>query len=215
MSIFQAVLFDLDGTLVDSEPRSRAAWAKLFHTHSVPCDAALLATFSGRRGHDVMAEHAHAFPAARSIDSLLEEAFGYYFGPDMPSIVAVPGAIELVSRLRETHVPMGIVSSGLRDHVQSILEGIGIAHHFDVLVTSDDVQHGKPSPEGYLKACAKLRIDPTRALAFEDAPAGIAAAKAAGMTCVALTTTQRLQALEHADAVVTDFTQIPWPLALP
>jgi sugar-phosphatase len=94
------------------------------------------------------------------------------------------------------------------------LDEIGMGRQFDVMITSDDVEQGKPSPEGYLKGCAELGIDPVHVFAFEDAPAGIAAARSAVMTCVALTTTHHRAALEQAHAVVADFTQLSWPLTV-
>ncbi|GLF97750.1 HAD family hydrolase [Streptomyces yaizuensis] len=211
---FKAALFDLDGTLVATEHRSRAAWTKLFTTHGLPCDDALLATFVGRRGQEAIADHAHRFPGF-TVDQLFEEAVGYLNGPDIPPPLPVPGARELVHALADRGVPIAVVTSGLRAHAEALLETIDAGDRFVTLITAEDVVNGKPHPEGYLAGCLALGVEPQLAVAFEDAPSGVSAAKAAGLACVALTTTVPAAALAHADAVVPDLAGISWPQVIP
>ncbi|MEV8063872.1 HAD hydrolase-like protein [Streptomyces antimycoticus] len=87
----EAVLFDLDGTLVATEHRSRSAWTRLFRAHGLPVDDELLATFVGRRGRDTLAAHLHRFHGG-TVDELFAEVIGYQNGPDSPPPYAVPGA---------------------------------------------------------------------------------------------------------------------------
>ncbi|MBO3677510.1 HAD family phosphatase [Streptomyces sp. NEAU-YJ-81] len=206
----QAALFDLDGTLVATEHRSRAAWTRLFEAHGLPVDEALLAGFVGRRGDEALAEHVHRFPG-RTVQELFNEALGYLNGPDSPPAYAVPGAEALVRRLRADGVPIAVVTSGLRKHAVELLQLVGGADLFAAMISAEDVRQGKPHPEGYRSGCAALEVDPNRAVAFEDAPAGIAAAKAAGLTCVGITTTHPAAALRAADTVVSDLTEVDWP----
>lgn len=205
-----AALFDLDGTLIATEHRSRAAWTRLFHVHGLEADDALLATFVGRRGQEALADHVHRFPGSTVAD-LFDEAVGYLNGPDIPPPHPVPGAAELVRRLHDAGVPMAVVTSGLREHAGALLDHIGGADLFTTMVTAEDVARGKPHPEGFLAGCAALGVTPDRAVAFEDAPAGVAAAKSAGLACVALTTTHDAEALKAADLVVPDLSDIAWP----
>lgn len=204
-----AALFDLDGTLVATEHRSRAAWTRLFTTHGLPCDDALLATFVGRRGQESLAEHVHLLPG-HSVDELFDEACGYLDGPDSPPPYPVPGAAELIARLHADGVPIAVVTSGLREHATALLELVGGAGLFKALITAEDVAVGKPYPEGYLAGLAALGVEPAYAVAFEDAPAGIAAAKAAGLRCIGITTTHDAEALDAADRAVADLTGINW-----
>ncbi|KAA2267052.1 HAD family phosphatase [Solihabitans fulvus] len=204
----EAALFDLDGTLVDTEPRSQAAWGRLFRTHGVPHDERLLASFAGRPGREVLAAHHDQFGDEHSVDDLLTEAMSYATLPAAP----VAGAVELVRRLHEQRVPVGVVTSGTRDYAHGELAVIGLLPLFAVVVTAEDVVRGKPDPEGYLAGCRALGVPPGRVVAFEDAPAGVAAAKSAGLHCVALTTTQPADALSSADRVVADLTAVRWPL---
>ncbi|MGW2330316.1 HAD family hydrolase [Streptomyces sp. NPDC001700] len=208
-----AALFDLDGTLVATEHRSRAAWTRLFRAHGLPVDDALLATFVGRRGKEALADHVHRFPGG-TVDELFEEAVGYQTGPDSPPPYAVPGAEALVKSLHAEGVPMAVVTSGLRDHAGELLELVGGAGLFAAFITAEDVSRGKPDPEGFTAGCAALGVAPADAIAFEDAPAGIAAARAAGLRCVAVTTTHPAAALDGADLVLPDLTGVAWP-ALP
>ncbi|MEU5877353.1 HAD family phosphatase [Spirillospora sp. NPDC047279] len=203
----RAAVFDLDGTLIDTEPRNREMWARMFDANGVPYDEALIASFAGRRGREVLAELAHLFPG-RTVEDLFHEVVSYETGPDMPPVQEVPGAVVLVRSLHAAGVPLAVVTSGVRVYAEGLLDGLGIKHLLDVLVTADDVANGKPDPEGFLAACDALGVEPAHALGFEDAPAGVAAVKAAGMTCVGITTTQPAAALAAADRVVSDMTEV-------
>ncbi|MBB1242900.1 HAD family phosphatase [Streptomyces durbertensis] len=205
----KAALFDLDGTLVATEHRSRAAWTRLFTAHGLPCDDATLATFVGRRGQEALADHVHRFPGS-TVEELFEEACGYLMGPDIPPPFAVPGAAELLADLSARGVPLAVVTSGLRAHATELLDHVGGAGLFQVLVTAEDVSAGKPDPQGYLAACDALGVHPADGLAFEDAPAGVRAATTAGLRCVALTTTHPEADLAHADLVLPDLTTLRW-----
>ncbi|MDJ1136102.1 HAD family hydrolase [Streptomyces iconiensis] len=210
---YGAALFDLDGTLVDTEPRSRSAWVKLFAAHGVPVEAATLAAFAGRPGKEAIAEHAADFPGCTA-EELYAEAKGYSEHPDLPPVAPVPGAVALLHRLREASVPLAVVTSGTRDYAHGELSTLGVLGLFDTVITADDVTRGKPHPEGYLAACAALGTEPERAVVFEDAPAGIEAAKSAGAYCVAVTVTQPAATLTAAgaDLVVPDLTSVHWPV---
>jgi HAD superfamily hydrolase (TIGR01509 family) len=206
----RAAVFDLDGTLVDTEPGNRARWTRLFDTHSAPYDDALIASFAGRRGREVLAELAHLFPG-RSVEELFREVVSYELGPDVLAAVPVPGAVALVRSVSAHGVPIGVVTSGGRRYAEGQLTRLGIRELIAVLVTAEDVAEGKPSPEGFLAACVGLGVEPGTAVAFEDAPAGVAAAKAAGMPTVGVATTQSRAALAAADLVVGDLTEVTWP----
>ncbi|MCB5906575.1 HAD family hydrolase [Streptomyces pinistramenti] len=207
-----AVLFDLDGTLIDTEPRSREAWARLFRCHGVPHDDAVLRAFAGRPAKEAVAEHLASFPG-HTVEELCAEAMAYTALPDMPAVAPVSGARELLLRLRRHGVALGVVTSGPRGYAEGELAAMGALPLLDVLITADDVTRGKPDPEGYLAACSALRAAPGQAVVFEDAPAGILAAKRAGAFCVGLTTTQPANALAGADLVLPDLADVPWPIA--
>lgn len=207
-----AALFDLDGTLIDSEARGRAAWTRLFVRHGVPHDAALIASFAGRPGREVIAEHLHAF-TGRGLEEVYTEAVSYLDLPDLPEVVAVPGSVELLKRLHAKRIPVGVVTSGTRGYALAELRSLGVLPLLDVVITADDVTRGKPDPEGYLAGCRAVGVAPERTVVFEDAAAGVAAAKAAGTFCVAITTTQPASLLAAADLVLPDLSTVDWPVS--
>lgn len=210
-AVGKVALFDLDGTLVDTEPRSRAAWAMLFAAHGVPVEPHTLDAFAGRPGKEAIGAHLAAFPG-RTAKGLYTEALAYSARPDMPHARPVPGAVDLLTRLRAAGVPMAVVTSGTKEYAHKELAALGVLDLLDALVTADDVERGKPDPEGCLLACTLLGTRPEHAVVFEDAPAGVTAARKAGAFCVAVTVTQPATALADADRVIPDLTGVTWPI---
>lgn len=181
-----ALLVDLDGTLVDSEPLQRAGYRAFFTARGWATPD--LAMFTGRRAEDVfLAEpgpwHGHDPAAlAAEVRALVPR--------DVPP-TAVPGAREAVLAAVAAGVPVAIVTSAGPDWVALAGAGLGVLDRVDLVVTADDVVNGKPHPAGFTLACDRLGISPGSALAVEDSPAGIRAAVAAGVGHVVGVTTSR------------------------
>lgn len=205
-----AVVFDLDGTLVLSEGRNRITWSAFFARYGVDADADLLARVTGRRGRDSIAELGHLFPG-RTIDQLSAEINEVEAELDLPPIEAVPGAAALIRRIADASTPLAVVTSAVRPYTEAALARLDVPGLFRVIVTAEDVRAGKPDPEGYLLACTRLGVDPAHAVGFEDSLAGVAAVKAAGMRCIAVTTTHPASELSAADVVVADLNDVDWP----
>jgi beta-phosphoglucomutase-like phosphatase (HAD superfamily) len=205
-----AAVFDLDGTLVLSEHRNRVAWTAFFGGYGITVDEKLLTQVSGRRGRDSLAELTHLFPG-RAVDDLMEEVWEVARRTDLPPIDPAPGAVDLVRRVAAYGTPLALVTSARRRYAERLLGDLDIRDLFTEVVTAEDVEVGKPAPDGYLRACRRLGVDPPEAVAFEDTPAGVAAVKAAGMRCVAVTTSQPVLALAEADLVVGSLSEVPWP----
>ena len=209
----RAAVFDLDGTIADSEPRSRLALRRMFEHYGVPHDDELLARFVGRRGPEVFAELGHLFPG-RDPAHLSAEVGARFSTPGLPPIAALPGAVELASEIHQLGDPLALVTSATRDHAVPTLERLGLLGLFTVIVAGGDVAAGKPDPEGYRRASDELGVPPSRCVVFEDSPAGLAAARAAGMYCVAVATTHPRSELGAADRIVSDLTEITWPVVV-
>jgi sugar-phosphatase len=207
----EAVLFDLDGTLVDTEPRNHAVWALLLARHGVPAHGPAPADFSGRTAREAIAAHLEWFPG-RSVDGLLAEVLASVREPGLPVPAPMPGAVRLVRRLAAAAVPLGVVTSATRELAESELAAAGIIEYFDVLVTAEDVRRGKPDPEGYRAACAVLGVRPERVVVFEDSPVGLAAARLAGAYCVRVLTGTDPAAPAAADQTVRTLAEVRWPL---
>ncbi|WP_169982845.1 MULTISPECIES: HAD family phosphatase [unclassified Microbispora] len=204
----EAALFDLDGTLINTEIRSLALWRMLLDNHGIFYDETLLRRVMGRRGVDVVPE---VLPGTDP-EVVMEEIRSYYDHPDLPGIVPVPGAAELVSRVAEQGAPLALVTSAQRWWAVERLTDIGVVEVVRTIVSAEDVSVGKPDPSGYLLAADLLQVDAAKCVVFEDSLAGIAAARAAGMTCVAVATTHHPDELSHADLVIPDMSGIDWPL---
>jgi sugar-phosphatase len=172
-----ALLLDLDGTLVDSEPLHRRGYESFFaHKGWERPD---LAVFTGRRAVDVFATEPGPW-AGLDPEAVLAEVLEHV--PD-EAAPAVPGARELIVAARSGGTPVAIVTSAGPDWVQrSLVESLGLEPDgVDLVVTARDVEDGKPHPAGFALACRRLEADPASALAAEDSPAGVRAALGAGV----------------------------------
>jgi HAD superfamily hydrolase (TIGR01509 family) len=208
---FRAAVFDLDGTLVDSEPRGNEAWRQVFTMLGMPPDEALIRAFVGRRGIDVrglLMERLPEHDPAR----LMAAASAQFHAPGQPPIEPLLGAVELVSAIRGQGVPLGLVTSAGRRYAELRLVQLGVRDAFSVVVAAEDVAVGKPDPQGYRAACDSLGVAAAHCVAFEDSPAGVAAVKGAGLYCVAVTTTHQAAELAAADRIVPDLSAVSWPL---
>ncbi|WP_208113170.1 HAD family hydrolase [Actinorugispora endophytica] len=206
----RAALFDLDGTLINSEPRSVAVWSKLLSARGVPHDGTLLRAFMGRRGPDVLAERPDLFPGV-SFDQLVAEMRVHMMDPDIPPVEQLPESVAFLHRLHARGVPFALVTSAGRDWAEIALDQLGVLGMFAGLVTAGDVTVGKPDPEGYLSGAGILGHDPEHIVVFEDTPAGVRAGKSAGMRVVGITTTHPADELTRADLVVDHLTEVDWP----
>jgi len=186
------VLFDLDGVLVDSEAVNTRHWRRWAVARGVDVDA-VLAVMQGRRTVDVIRLMAPHLPPEEEAARLASAA-----SFDVEGLVAMEGAGALLQSLPGSC--WAVVTSGVRDTALTRLRHAGLPVPA-ILITADDVAQGKPHPEPYLRAAALLGVPPARCVVIEDAPAGLDAARAAGMPVVGVATTHRRDALVHAEAV--------------
>ena len=191
-----ALLLDLDGTLVDSEPLHRRGYELFFAAKG--WDVPDLGMFTGRRALDVFANEPGPW-AGSDPQAVLDEVLAHV--PDEDP-APVRGARELILMARSTRVPLAIVTSAGPPWVELSLSSLGLGlDHVDLVVTALDVVAGKPDPEGFALACERLGVDASAAVAAEDSPAGVRAARAAGVRRVmGIATTHRSDVLLAAGA---------------
>ena len=196
-----AVIFDFNGTLSDDEPVLCEIFMRLFAEHGRPMsaqeyfdhlaglsDPEIVTTWLGEDHPDVRAvigERETRYRAAAADGSTIHEH------------------VREAVRFAAEHVPLAICSGAARVEIEPVVEAAGIADCFRAVVTSNDVVHGKPDPEGYEKTLALLEVDPAEAVVFEDTEAGIASARAAGVGRVlAMRTTLEPHRLAAADELI-------------
>lgn len=188
-----AILFDLDGVLVDSTGSVEKHWRIWARARGID-ENKVVAIAHGVRAIEVIRAVAPHLDAAEEL-RLLEAAES----GDHAGFAAMPGAIDLVQSVPRGR--WGVVTSGSRSLAADRLRSVGVPDP-PVMVTADDVTNGKPHPEPYLKAAGRLDVLPSECLVIEDAPAGIRAALAGGMKVVALASTYDASRLTDANVVV-------------
>jgi sugar-phosphatase len=194
-----AILFDLDGVLVDSTRSVERQWRIWAREMGIEGDK-VTTVAHGVRAVEVIrtvAPHLDAEAEVRKLESREAE--------DLDGVSAMPGAIELVRAVPEGR--WGVVTSGTRHLATKRLRLFGIPIP-KVMVTADDVAKGKPDPAPYLRGAELLGVNPAECLVIEDAPAGIKSAHAGGMKVIGLTSTYPAAALSEADAVVKKLSQL-------
>jgi len=206
---FAAVLFDLDGTLLDSEPAYYLSDRAFLAEYGIAYDEELNATFTGRGAHAMMREFELKHPDspinALPLDErvrLKDEAYARY----APSRVKPFPAVEAFAReLSRRGVRLAIASGSSPDVIASMLDANGLGELFAVRVSSAEVPRGKPEPDVFLEAAGRLGVEPASCLVLEDSRYGVAAAESAGMACVALPApgTPAIEDFGYADIVVT------------
>ena len=189
-----AYLIDLDGVLVDSLGAAIRSWTWWASLHAL--DPGPFIRAHGRPSREAIAELAPALDADAEAARVEEREIAD------TDVVALPGATAMLAAAR----PVAIVTSGGRRLAEARLRAAGLERP-EVLVSADSISRGKPDPEPYLYAAQRLEIPPSRCTVFEDAPAGVAAGKAAGMCVVALTTTVGAKELAAADHIVGDLAE--------
>lgn len=180
-----AVIFDCDGTLVDSEPLARTAWRRALAPYGYAVTDADLDASVGLpypRVHAYFAERVRLPAAATFWPAMAGELYRLIDS----ELVTFPDAVAAADELRRRGVPVAVASSSPRERLERTLTRAGLLDAFDVTVAGDEVEHGKPEPDMFLAAAERLGHDPARCVVIEDSPPGIAAGRAAGMTTLAV-----------------------------
>lgn len=187
--MIKAVIYDLDDTMVNSDPLHARAWEELLKDYGYKfrdLPEHMRSGFIGMRVIDIVKEIADYLKLDTSPDYLYRKRIDVFLLIVENELQLMPGLLESLELLKKNNYKIAVASSGAKKYIELVLNKFSIKHYFDVVITGDDVTVGKPNPETYLVASEKLKVTPSQCLVLEDATKGIQSAKAAGCNCIAI-----------------------------
>jgi beta-phosphoglucomutase family hydrolase len=202
------VIFDMDGVLADTEPIHFESWVKLGKEIGVEFTKELFEQTLGQQSPTITRRLVGGGIDQNLIEKWADLKEQYYRDMVQNKLQPLPGAVELIKRLKSKGFKLAVGSSAPPENVELLLNSLKIKKYFDVIITAEDVEKGKPEPDVFLKASNILKIKPKNCVVIEDAPVGIEAAKRAGMKSIALTTTHDKEELQAAQMIMKDLSNI-------
>jgi HAD superfamily hydrolase (TIGR01509 family) len=207
--MLRALLFDMNGVVVDDMPFHERAWMTLAARHGRTLTTEeFRRQMSGRRSRDNVV---HVFGGALSkaqLDAYQVEKESAYRERYRPYLAPVAGLVPLLQAARAAGWRIALATSAPKENIDFVLDGLDLRRRFDAIVGEADVIRTKPDPEIYLTAAARIEADPAECIVFEDSLAGIASGQAAHMPVVGVTTTHTAEELRHCALVVHDFSKL-------
>ncbi len=206
----KAVIFDMDGVLVDSQPYHYRADVESMARYGILKDEKFYEAFAGTVTSDRMRTLKNMFGLEASVEEMTElrEQMILDIIAD-EDIKAVRGIPELLRNIKAMGLKTAVASSSSYDLIELVLKKTGIAEYFDLLTSGIDVKRGKPAPDVFLLAAERLGVEPEECLVVEDSENGVKAAKAAGMKALGyINPTSGSQCLEQADTITDDFNKV-------
>lgn len=180
-----AIIFDMDGLMLDTETLAREAWFNTMRFFGIELTDAVYLQVLGTTGARTRQIFQEAYGEAIPIDAMYAHKQTYIDDAIAQGRISTkPGLSALLDHLDAHHIPRAIGSSTVRELVLRKLEAAGVRNRFDVIVGGDEVQHGKPAPDIFLRCAALLGMPPAQCLVLEDSDNGARAAHAAGMRCI-------------------------------
>ncbi len=204
----RAVIWDMDGVIADTAQQHFLSWQAAFQKRGTKFTEDDFLHHFGQRNDTIIHSIKGAGVAPAEIEAIAEDKEDYFRRNIVNNLKPFPGVIRLLKILKANDLLAAVGSSAPRENICLILDQLKIADYFQAVVYGQEVLHGKPSPDVFLLAAQKLGAVPSNCIVVEDAVAGVAAAKSAGMRCIAVTNTHPALKLSQADLVVESLEEV-------
>ena len=204
----KAVIFDMDGVIIDSQPLYYEFDMNMLKQFGIPATIETPIPYSGLTSVDRMTKYKKDFGLGVSVEELIKMSVDsmrdVFLTRDLKPIEGIP---ELLSYLKNAGLRLGVASSTSHELIEIILRRLDVLHYFEKIVSGEDVKKGKPAPDVYLRAAEAFGLSPSECVAIEDSVMGMRSAKAAGFTCIGYRNSYT-QDFSCADYIVDDFAAI-------
>jgi len=204
----KAVIWDMDGVIADTAPYHFRAWQEVFQKRGVDFTEDDFRRKFGQRNDAIIRNTLGEDISQSEIDVIASDKEKNFRQRVRQNIKPLPGAIKLITSLKQHGFSMALASSAPMENIQLVTRGLGIESSFQAIVSGREVNEGKPSPQGFLLAAQKLGVEPKNCIVIEDAVAGVTAAKRAGMRCLAVANTHPRISLTEADLIVDTLEEV-------
>lgn len=212
VSKYRAAIFDMDGTMIDNMAYHKKAWQEFLKRHKITLSEEEFKTkISGKKNDRIFEIVFGKMPSAQTLHDLTEEKESVYREIYSSEIKEIQGLSDIIGQLQEKGIRLAIATTAPKKNRDFALEALNLLGKFEVILGDEDVSNGKPHPEIYLAAASRLGVSPADCIVFEDSPPGVASAKQAGMSVVAILSSHTEQDLADADYSVNNYSEISLP----
>jgi beta-phosphoglucomutase len=213
--MIKAVIFDMDGVVVNTEPIGYRANQLLYKSLNITVSDDVYGTFIGNSDKMIVQKLKDLYPIALTHEELLDEKYKYYFNAfdTAEDLALLPGVKELIVDLHQNGMRLLLASSASNRKIEKVFTRFGLHQYFDHTISGEDFEESKPNPAIFLDAVAKSGFTKDECIVIEDSTNGIKAAKAAGIYCIGYNSGHTMgQDTSLADKIITDFSQINFEL---
>ncbi|MBI4094838.1 MAG: HAD family phosphatase [Candidatus Liptonbacteria bacterium] len=212
--MIRAVIFDMNGVIVDDEHVHEHAFREVLEKHGAKLGhEEYLVFFGGRTDADGFRSFMEKHRLSLSLQSLLKEKADLYLDLFYKENRPFPGVIEAIKSLKK-RFRLALASSATRREIDLVLKSYELEQYFELVLSAEDVKKGKPDPEPYRKTAEFLKIPPSDCAVIEDSRNGVLSAKAAGTRCIGITTSHDASDLREADVIIGNFRELTPELLL-
>lgn len=208
--MIKGIIFDMDGVISDTQKFHAQAESMVFKKYGIDISPEeITRKYAGIKDIVTFAEIIKKYNLPVDKETLRKQKWEIMDVLLQGNVHSIPGVIEFIKKLSEEKFSHAVGSASSQDYVKNILIKLGLLEYFSVFASAFEVPQGKPAPDIFLLAAKRLALSPKECMVIEDAPSGVAAAKAAGMKCIAITTTHSKEELKNADKIIHSFNELP------